>query len=332
MKRLYVLVILVLLLFSTCLTAYAEELVKVRLNEVVHSIFYVPQYIALHLGFFEEEGLSIDLTTAWGGDKAATALMTNSADIALIGPETTIYIYVQGAENYLVNFAQLTNRAGSFLLARQPMLDFSWEDVRGKVIVGNRPGGAPQMVMEWVLSNEGVIPQEDVKIITNLDFTANAGAFVGGLGDFVQLFEPNASLLEAEGVGYVVSSLGHSAGQVPYTVYMARKEYIAENPEVIQKFTNAIYRAQRWVYSHSVEEITTNIYPFFPDTDVEILQSVVKRYLEQETWATTPFLAKEIFDHWQDIVILAGELEEKAPYDVLVDPSFAEKAIEVNQN
>lgn len=331
MKRFYVMLMLVLLIFSSCLTVYAEGFTKVRLNEVVHSIFYVPQYIALNLGFFEKEGLDVELTTAWGGDKAATALMTNSADIALIGPETTIYIYVQGAENYLVNFAQLTNRAGSFLLARQPMPDFSWEDVKGKVIVGNRPGGAPQMVMEWVLNNEGMIPQQDVKIITNLDFTANAGAFAGGLGDFVQLFEPKASLLEAEGVGYVVSSLGQSAGQVPYTVYMARKEYIAENPEVIQKFTNAIYRAQKWVYSHSVEEIATNIYSFFPDIDMELLYSVVKRYLEQETWGHTPLLTQEVFDHWQDIVIQAGELEEKAPYEELVDTSFAEKAIEIDQ-
>ncbi|AZR72798.1 hypothetical protein BBF96_04955 [Anoxybacter fermentans] len=330
MNRLFVFTLTILLLFMTG-AAYAEELIKVRLCEVVHSIFYVPQYIAFNLGYFEDEKLNVELSTAWGGDKAATALITNACDIALIGPETTIYIYKQGAENYLVNFAQLTNRAGSFLLARKPMPDFTWEDVRGKVIVGNRPGGAPQMVLEWVLKRHGIIPQKDVKIITNLDFTANAGAFSGGLGDFVQLFEPSASRLESEKVGYVVASLGASADPVPYTVYIARKKYIEENPEIIQKFTNAIYRAQKWVYSHSIDEITNTIQSFFPDTDPELLYSVVKRYLEQDTWAHNPILTKEVFDHWQDIVIEAGVLDEKAPYEVLVNTIFAKKAVEMIQ-
>ena len=319
---------LIVLLFTLSGFTYAEDLTEVRLCEVVHSIFYVPQYVALEMGFFEQEGLDVELTTAWGGDKAATALMTNSADISLIGPETTIYIYKQGAENYIVNFAQLTNRAGSFLLAREPMPDFTWEDTRGKVIVGNRPGGAPQMVLEWVLKSNEIVPQKDIKVITNLDFTANAGAFSSGLGDFVQLFEPKASLLEQAGKGYVVASLGASADPVPYTVFMARKAYIDDNPIIIQNFTNAIYRAQNWVYSHSVEEIAEVIQPFFPDTDTEILHSVIRRYLEQDTWARNPILTKEVFEHWQDIVIEAGELEEKAPYDILVNTEFAKKAVE----
>ncbi len=309
--------------------ACGEELIKVRLCEVVHSIFYVPQYIALNLGFFTEEGLEVELSTAWGGDKAATALMTNAADIALIGPETTIYIYKQGAENYLVNFAQLTNRAGSFLLAREPMKDFSWEDVRGKVIIGNRPGGAPQMVLEWVLKQNGIVPNEAVEVITNLDFKANAGAFIGGLGDFVQLFEPNASILENQGYGYVVSSLGKGSGPVPYTVFMARKNYIETNPEIIQKFTNAIYRAQKWVYSHSVEEIGKAIESFFSDIEVEILHSVIQRYLVQDTWCQNPLLTQQVFDHWQDIVIEAGELNEKAPYQILIETKFAQTAIDI---
>lgn len=327
MKR-YIIITLVMLLLAVAGVVEAAELIKVRLNEVVHSIFYVPQYVALSQGFFKAEGLDIELSTAWGGDKAATALLTGTADIALIGPETTIYIYKQGAANYLVNFAQLTNRAGSFLLARKPMPNFTWKNVKGKVIVANRPGGTPQMVLEWIIKNNGMNPYKDMKMITNLDFTANAGAFAGGLGDYVQLFEPQASLLEAQGRGYVVASLGAASGPLPYTCFIARKEYIAKNPVIIQKFTNAIYRAQKWTATHSVEEVAKAIEAYFPDTTPAILRSVIKRYIGDKAWSLDPLLRKEVFDHWQDIVIAAGELDKRLPYEVLVNTQFAKKAIE----
>ncbi|KXS40276.1 MULTISPECIES: ABC transporter substrate-binding protein [unclassified Candidatus Frackibacter] len=325
MKRVLTIGLVIALLLASSMVGIAKT--KVRLSEVVHSIFYAPQYVALHKDFFGDEELEVELSTAWGGDKAATTLMANHADIALIGPEPTIYIYQEGADNYLVNFAQLTQRAGSFLVARKPMPNFSLEDVRGKTIIGNRPGGAPEMVMEYTLRHNGIEPFEDVEIITNLDFTANAPAFKNGLGDFVQLFEPKASQLEKMGAGHVVASFGELGGNLPYTVYMARKNYIAENPKVIQKFTDAIYCAQQWTYSHTPEEIAEVIRPSFPNLDFDILVKVIKRYKDQDTWAYNPSLDRSELDYWQDIIIEAGELEEKVDYDNIVNPEFAKNTI-----
>lgn len=322
--------VLVLIGSFTNLAVAQEELPTVKLTEVVHSIFYAPQYVALNeeFGFFEKEGINVEMSTAWGGDKAAATLMSNSCDIALIGPEPSIYIYQQGAKDYIVNFAQLTNTAGSFLVAREPMIDFKWEDVIGKTIIGNRPGGAPQMVLEYSLKTRGIVPGEDVEVITSLDFTANAGAFASGTGDFVQLFEPAGSKLEAQGQGHVVASFGEAGGNVPYTVFMAKEKYLKNNPELVQAFTNAIYRAQIWVANHSPQEIADAIKPFFEDTEDEILLKVVERYKSQGTWDNNPIIERDIFEHYQDIIIMAGELEEKVKYETLVNTEFAEKAIQ----
>ncbi|MBM7624897.1 ABC transporter substrate-binding protein [Sporohalobacter salinus] len=325
MKKVLTVGLILFLLTATSLTCMAKR--KVRLNEVVHSIFYTPQYVALHKGFFKQEGLKIELSTAWGGDKAATAIMSDHADIALIGPEPSIYIYQQGAENYPVNFAQLTQKAGSFLLARNPMPNFTLKDLKGKKIIGNRPGGAPEMVMEYVLRHNGVEPFEDVQINTSLDFSANAPAFKNGLGDFVQLFEPKASKLEKMRAGHVVASFGELGGEVPYTAYMAREDYIINNPKVIQKFTNAIYRAQKWTYNHSAEEIAEVIRPSFSELEDDILIKVIKRYKAQNTWAHNPILEEAELDHWQDIIIEAGELERKVDYETIVNAKFAEESV-----
>ncbi len=325
MKRFIVFLMVIFLVFTINFSSSAKD--QVRLTEVVHSIFYAPQYVALHKGFFAEEDLEVELSTAWGGDKAAVTLMSNHADIALIGPETTVYIYKEGAQNYLVNFAQLTQTAGSFLLAREAMPDFSLEDLKGKTIIGNRPGGAPEMVMEYTLGHNGIEPFVDVEIITNLDFTANGPAFKNGLGDFVQLFEPKASELEAMGAGHVVASFGELGSEVPYTCYMARKEYIQENPDIISRFTKAVYLAQKWVYNHSPEEIAQVIRPSFPNIDFDILVKVVARYQQQNTWADNPILTERVFDHWQDIIIEAGELEAKVDYEFIVNTKFAEEVI-----
>lgn len=325
MKKFLTVGLVMVLLVGTSLSGLAAT--EVRLNEVVHSIFYAPQYVALHKGFFNQEGLEIKLSTAWGGDKAATALMSDHTDIALIGPEPSIYIYQRGADNHPVNFAQLTQKAGSFLLAREPMPNFTLEDVRGKKIIGNRPGGAPEMVMEYVLRHNGIEPFEDVQINTSLDFSSNAPAFKNGLGDFVQLFEPKASKLEEMGAGYVVASFGELGRQVPYTAYMARKDYIASNPEVIQKFTNAIYKAQKWTYNHTAEEIAEVIRPSFSELEDDLLIKVIKRYKDQNTWAQNPILEESELDHWQNIIMEAGELDKKVDYNVIVDTEFAEEAV-----
>ncbi|MGM0471196.1 MAG: ABC transporter substrate-binding protein [Bacillota bacterium] len=326
MKKMLIIALLLTLMIFNSVGCTTDT--KVRVNEVVHSVFYAPQYVALNQGFFEEEGLEVELSTAWGGDKAATSLMSGHADIALIGPEPTIYTYQQGADNHLISFAQLTQKAGSFLVAREQQSDFKLEDLQGQVVIGNRPGGAPQMVLEDTLRQHNIEPFKDVEIITKLDFSANAPAFKNGMGDYVQLFEPQASQLEKIGAGHVVASLGQLGKQVPYTVYMARKDYLSDHPQVIKKFTAAIYRAQQWIYNHSAVEIAEAVRPSFPNLDFDILVKVIKRYKSQETWAVNPLLERSELERWQSIILEAGELEEKAPYDEIVNTDFARQVIE----
>ncbi len=313
-------------IMSGC-SSQEQELVTVRLNEVVHSIFYAPQYVALNKGFFEEEGLEIELYTGQGADKTMTALLSGQADIGFMGPEATIYVYNQGKEDCSVLFAQLTQRDGSFLVGRNPEPDFRWENMKGKTIIGGRPGGVPEMTLEYVLREHGMEPSKDVQLITNLQFTATAGAFKGGTGDYVALFEPTASMLEAEGGGHIVASIGRAGGPIAYTAYSALKSYIEAHPDIIQKFTNAIYRGQIWVEQHTPEEIAAEIQPFFPDTDTELLTTVVKRYKDQETWCSNPVMIPETLDRLQDIMQTAGELDKRAPYDKIVTTQFAEEAI-----
>ncbi|MEA1959878.1 MAG: ABC transporter substrate-binding protein [Bacillota bacterium] len=304
-----------------------EDLTKVRLVEVVHSIFYAPQYVAINQGFFEEEGLDIELTTAQGSDKVITALLSGTGDIGLGGSEAPIYVYQQGQEDYVMNFAQLTQCDGSFLVGRQPDSDFRWENVRGKTIIGGRPGGMPEMVLEYILKKHGLTPGEDVEIITNLQFTATAGAFKGGTGDYVALFEPTATMLEKQGAGHVVASIGASSGEIPYTVYMARKSKLEEDPGMIQHFTNGLYEGQIWVEQHSPEEIAREIAPFFPDADMDGLTQVVARYKAQDTWSSNPVMSEQAFVYAQDIIQTAGELEETVEPDILINHRFAKKAV-----
>jgi NitT/TauT family transport system substrate-binding protein len=299
-----------------------DYLTSVRLNEVVRSVFYAPQYVALEQGFFEAEGLDIDLATGWGADASMTALVSDNADIALMGPEASIYVYNEGLEDYAVSFAQLTQRAGNFLVGREPIEDFDISMLAGSTIVGGRTGGMPEMVLEYILKSNGLEPFEDVDIITNIDFTATASSFAAGTGDYTAEFEPTASSLEEQGM-YVVASLGVESGKVPYTAYMATKDYMAENGDIIQSFTNAIYEGQKWVANHSSREIAEVILPYFPDTDLDTLEKVIERYKAQETWCENPVFEEEAFDLLQDILSTAGELEEYAPYEDLVTTDYA---------
>lgn len=321
--------VLVTILAAGCGTEKkaTRELTKVRLSEVVHSIFYAPQYVAINEGFFKEEGLDIELATAQGADKVMTALLSKSADIGLAGPEATVYVYQQGQDDYAINFAQLTKRDGSFLVGRKAETDFKWENLKGKTIIGGRKGGVPEMTLEYILKQHGLTPGKDVNIITNLQFTATAGAFKGGTGDYVALFEPTASLLEIEDAGRVVASIGQSSGEIPYTVFMAQKSYIEKNPEVVQKFTNAILKAQTWVNSHSSEATAKSIQSFFPGTELEILTKVVDRYKSQDTWDTNPILEDEALDYLQQIIETAGELTKPVDSSLIIRRDFAEKAI-----
>jgi NitT/TauT family transport system substrate-binding protein len=316
-------------LIGACFSGCSEkELQTIRLNEVVHSVFYAPQYVAIEKGFFEEEGFKIELTSGWGADKSMTALISGDADIGMMGTEAAIYVYNQGKENHGVVFAQQTQRAGNFLVGREEDPDFKWTDLKGKTVVGGRPGGMPQMVFEYILKQNGLKPFEDVDIITNLQFTATAGAFVGGMGDYSVEFEPTASTIEEQNNGHVVASLGTASGMVPYTVFMASKEYINNNPETIQKFTNAFYKGQVWVKEHTPEEIAEVIHPQFKETNKELLTKIIKRYKDQDTWCETPVMKEESLTLLQDILESSGELDKRVPYEEIVTTEFAEKAIQ----
>ena len=306
--------------------AEETEPVKVTLNEVAHSVFYAPMYAAIEEGYFEEEGILLDLVCGFGADKTMTAVISGEADIGFMGSEASIYTYAEGASDYVVNFAQLTQRAGNFLVAREEMPDFDWEDLKGHLVLGGRKGGMPQMVFEYILKENGIDPQKDLAINQNIDFGSTAAAFAEGQGDFTVEFEPGATSLESERKGYVVASLGEDSGYVPYTAFSAKQSYIEEHPDVIQGFTDALQKGMDFVQSHTPEEIAAVILPQFPETDLETVTTIVTRYYDQDTWKEDLIFEESSFDLLQDILESAGELEERVPYEDLVTTEFAEKA------
>ncbi len=303
-----------------------KELTKVTLNEVAHSIFYAPMYVAIEEDYFKDEGINLELVCGFGADKTMTAVISGEADIGFMGSEASIYTYNEGATDYVVNFAQLTQRAGNFLVAREEMADFAWEDLKGHLVLGGRKGGMPEMVFEYILKQNGIDPETDLEINQGIDFGSTAAAFAEGQGDFTVEFEPGATSLESEGKGYVVASLGEDSGYVPYTAYSAKQSFIEENPDIIQGFTNALQRGMDYVQAHTPEEIAKVIEPQFPETDLETITTIVTRYYDQDTWKSNLIFEKSSFELLQDILESAGELETRAPYDKLVTTEFAAKA------
>lgn len=297
-----------------------DNLTTINLAEVSHTIFYAPQYAAIQNGYFEEEGMEINLILTPGADKVAAALLSKDADIGLSGSEATIYVYNGGEQDYLKTFAQLTQKDGSFLVSRTPIENFTLEDLRGKTVIGGRRGGMPEMTFEYVLRQNGMDPKTDLTIDTSVEFAAMGGAFIGGDDDFVTLFEPTALEVEQQGYGYVVASIGELGGVVPYTSYSARISFIEENPDLIAGFNRAVQKGLDYVHSHSDEEVAETILSFFPDTSLNDLTEVVGRYREIDAWPTTTSFTEESFNHLQDIMIDAGELEEKVPYSKLSYP------------
>lgn len=309
------------------LSACQSEQVKVELAEVTRSLFYTPQYVALEQGFFEEEGLDVSLQTTWGGDTTMTALLSGGADIALVGSETSIYVYAQDSRDYAVNFAQLTQTDGTFLVAKEAYDDFTWEDIKGKEFLGQRVGGMPQMVGEYVLKKYGIHPQQDLSLDQSVDYANIPSAFQSGNYEFVQLFEPTASVFEAEGQGHIVASFGEESGKVPYTVFMTQQSYLEENEETVKKFTKAIYRAQAWVEENSPETIAEAISSYFEDTDLDILAASIERYKNQGSFALDPYLDEEEWENLKKIMDEAGELPIDAPYEDLVNTRIAEEVM-----
>lgn len=306
-----------------------KDVTKVRLNEVVRSVFYAPMYAAINNGYFEEEGIEIDLSTGQGADKTMQQVLSKNADIGFAGPEQVVYINNQGREDYPVLFATLTQRDGSFLVSRSDEKNFDWSSLKGKTVIGGRPGGVPQMTLEYVLKNHGLKPGADVNFVTNLDFTATAAAFKAGTGNYVALFEPTASVLEKDGGAYIVSSIGKEAGPIAYTGFFATKSYMDNNPDTIQSFTNAIYKGQLWVAKASDEEVAKAIASFFPGTDEGILVNVVKNYREAEAFAELPTVKEENLTKLMDIIqSYDSSLMPKRPeFNKIVNNSFSEKAV-----
>ena len=297
----------------------------VKVSEVAHSVFYAPQYVAMSQGFFEEEGLHIELINGGGADKVMTSVLTGEVQIGLAGPEACIYVHLEGRKDAPMVFAQLTNCDGAFLVGRTDE-DFSWENLRGKTIIGGRKGGVPEMTLEYVMKQNGVIPHEDAVVDTSVQFNMMAGAFTGGSGDYVALFEPTATEVELAGKGYVLCSIGEESGEIPYTAYFASQSYLKDNAEIVQRFTNAIYKGQRWVQEHTDLEVARAIRSQFPDTDLAVLEKVAARYRAIGAWKADPTMQEEDFVRLMDVMEEAGELDARVPFSAFTDPTFSEQA------
>lgn len=300
-----------------------SDLKHIKVAEVTHSIFYAPQYVAHALGYFKDEGLDVEIMLVPGADKVTAAVLSGDVQIGFCGSEATIYIYNGGEKDYLKTFAGLTKRDGSFLVSREKYNNFTLNDLKGKYVIGGRKGGMPEMTFEYTLKENGINPKEDLTIDTSIAFASMGGAFIGGIGDFVTLFEPNALQIESQGYGYVVASIGELGGVVPYTAYNAKKSFIENNPDTIKGFTNAIQKGLDYVHEHTDEEVASVILSYFPDTSLNDLTKIVKRYRDNDSWFKTTFISEDDFNHIQDIMKSAGELEEFAPYKDLVDNSFS---------
>ena len=329
MKKIWILAlslaIIILFIILFMMKPKEGDLTKVKVGEVTHSIFYAPQYVAHKLGYFEEENLDVEITLISGADKVTAAVLSGDVHIGFCGSEATIYVYNQGEKDYLVNFAGLTKRDGSFLVSREKYDNFTLNDLKGKYVIGGRVAGMPEMTFEWALRENGIDPKNDLTIDTSISFSAMAGAFIGGTGDFVTLFEPQALQMEKQGYGYVVASIGELGGVVPYTVYNARKSYIEENQDVIKGFTKAIQRGLDFVHTNTAEEVAKVIIDYFPDTSMEDLTKIVKRYQDNDSWYKTTYISESDFNHVQEIARSAGALETNAPYEKLIDTTFSQK-------
>ncbi|MBQ5841260.1 MAG: ABC transporter substrate-binding protein [Clostridia bacterium] len=315
-----------LLLCGAGCAGQQEGLQKVRVCEVTHSIFYAPQYVAMALGFFEEEGIDIELSNGQGADAVMAAVLSGNMDIGFAGPEASIYVYNEGKEDFTQVFAQVTRRDGSFLIGRTKDDAFTWDKLKGKNVLPGRKGGVPYMALEHVLRKNGLDPAKDVTLDNSVQFSMMTAAFTGGTGDYVTAFEPTASMLEKEGKGYIVASVGEAAGDIPYTAYFAKKSYIEKNSDLIQRFVNAVYKGQQWVATHTAAEIAEAVQDSFADTDLELLTAAVESYRSIDAWNTDPLMSEESFNRLQSVMTEAGELKQIADYGQVVNNTFAEKA------
>lgn len=327
MKKTFALLLVLLLCLLTPACQDADGLRTVELHEVTRSVFYAPQYVAISMGFFEDEGLDVRITTSGGSDKAMTALLSGQADICLAGPETGVYVYNEGKADHPLIVGQLTKRDGSFLVGRTDEPDFSWESLRGKSIIGGRAGGMPLMTLEYVLKAHGLEPGVDVDVIDSIQFNLMGGAFEGGTGDYVTLFEPTATEFERAGKGYIVANVGLASGEVPYTVYLVSQTMMQQDAAFVESFLRAVYRAQRWIATASDREVAEAMEPFFPDASIESLMIVANSYRATDSWKQDPIMQEADYERMLDIIEEAGELSARPDFAALVDNSIAERIV-----
>ncbi len=298
-----------------------ENLTTIKLAEVTHSAFYAPLYVAIENGYFKENGIQIDLLLTPGADKVASAVLSNDVEVGFAGPESAIYVYDGGEEDYIITFAGLTKRDGQFIVSRKEINNFNLNDLKGKEILAGRRGGMPVLNFQNALKNEGV-SENDINMNTSVEFASLSGSFIAGMGDFVNLFEPNATKLVSEGYGYIVGNIGAYSGEVPYTAFYARKSYLENNEEMLKKFTNAIKEGLQFVSNHSAEEIAKVILPQFPDIALKDLTTIVDNYKKYDSWLSTPFITEESYKNLQDIMLNAELLKDYVPYDKLVKNAY----------
>lgn len=333
-KKIFICTLIVILILLVGIQIYLsnkegtkEEMANIKINEVTRSVFYAPQYVAINKGFFEENGIKVELTTGQGADAVMTAVLSNQCDIGFAGPEASIYVYNEGKEDYCQVFAQMTKRDGSFLVSKTKNENFTWQDVKGKTIIPGRKGGVPYMTLEYVLKQNGIVPKKDVILDDSIKFDLMAGAFASGDADYVTLFEPTASLTEKQNKGYIVASVGEASGEIPYTAYFAKKSYIEKNEDIIQGVTNAIAKGEKWVKEHTSKEIAKEVQSFFLSTGLEELESAIESYKNIDAWNENPILKEESFNRLQEVMTEAGELTNKVPYDKIVNNKYSEKTL-----
>ena len=316
--------VMLLVMLSTLFIGCKDETQTVlKVNEVTHSIFYAPFYAAIELGFFEEKNIKIELTNGGGSDKSMTALITGQADIGFMGPETAVYVYNEGQQDYPVVIAQVTQRDGSFLVGKTPDKNFTWDKLKGKSIIGGRTGGMPEMTLEYALRKNGMEPNVDLTVRTDVSFDLMGGAFLSGSDDYVALFEPSASLMEMANEGYIVASVGAETDYVAYTAMMVTQSFKNENKDLVQDFVDALYKGQIWVSEHTSKEIAEAIAPSFPDSDIALITNVVENYKKINAWKTDPVCNESDFNQLIKVITDAGITVKNADYSKIVDNSFA---------
>ena len=327
MKLKFLSFVMLLVMLSTLFIGCKDDSQTVlKVNEVTHSIFYAPFYAAIELGFFEEKNIKIELTNGGGSDKSMTALITGQADIGFMGPETAVYVYNEGQQDYPVVIAQVTQRDGSFLVGKTPDKNFTWDKLKGTSIIGGRTGGMPEMTLEYALRKNGMEPNVDLTVRTDVSFDLMGGAFLSGNDEYVALFEPSASLMEMANEGYIVASIGAETDYVAYTAMMVTQSFKNKNKELVQNFVDALYKGQVWVNEHTSKEIAEAIAPSFPDSDIALITKVVENYKQINAWKTDPVCNESDFNQLIKVITDAGIKVENADYNKIVDNSFARNA------